>query len=148
MQFLAVDPLPGATSTRCIAISRCCIFRCRHTQTSLSGFKHLFCNKYPLHAISCCCMQFRVVACNFVLLHATSWCFSKTRGTSAHRQQQHYLHTNISSYSLWPRPSPPAPNCSINGPPSTLWVRAFHKLCGNCRGLPNCFFGTYFGEDL
>ena len=69
MQFLAVDPHPGATSTRCIAISRCCIFRCRHRQlTPPRVLSTLFFNKNLLHAISCCCMQFRVVACNFVVL--------------------------------------------------------------------------------
>ena len=75
------------------AISCCCMQKPNVLSPLFCSSIGVHCNKYPLHAISCCCMQFRVVACNFVLLHA------KPRGPPAHTQQQHYPHTNISSYS-------------------------------------------------
>ena len=68
------------------------------TGNSPSRFKHTFFQQEPVASISCCCIQHRGV-------------FFKTRDTSVHRQQQHN-HTNISSHSLWPRPTPPLPTAA------------------------------------
>ena len=76
-----------------------------------------------LHAMSCCCMQLRVV-------------FSKSPRHSAHLPTITLSTHNISPHSLWLRPSPPTP--------STLWICPFPKLCSNCQGLQNCLFGRYF----
>ena len=64
-------------------------------------------------------------------------------GVHADKQQQHYPHTNISSCSLRPRPLPPAPNYSKNGPPSKLWICPFHKLCSNCHGRQKCLSSVF-----
>ena len=117
-QFLVVAFFVVATCTK-----PCVLARFVATSTRCMQFRVVACNIVFLHAISCCCMQFLPLTSNNNTIHHAAPRTSSGQANSSHG-------------------SPPCRSLFLNMPLSRICP--FHRLCGNCEGLPKLSLKNVF----